>query len=77
LGYCPNRFLYYVYVVCPDVSEECTASVFKVTELVEVHTEILGWKKICQLYRRLEALHYSETVAHIEDERVLVCSSKM
>jgi hypothetical protein len=34
-------FLYYVMVICSDVSKQITASVFRATELVQVHTEVM------------------------------------
>jgi hypothetical protein len=36
---------------CSDVSEERTASIFKVSGLGQVNTEAIWWKKICYYVR--------------------------
>ena len=33
-------------------SDEFTASIFKVTELVPVHNKMMEWNKICHLYMK-------------------------
>jgi hypothetical protein len=34
-----------------SVSQECTVSTFRVTDLIQVDVELVGVKKMCQLYR--------------------------
>jgi len=38
-------------VVISSVSQECTASSFRVTDLIRVDVEGMGGKKMCQLHR--------------------------
>jgi hypothetical protein len=38
-------------VKCSDISEECGASIFMVTELVQVNDVVIQRKKICYLCR--------------------------
>jgi len=39
-------------VVSSSVSQECTASSFRLTDLIWVNVEWMGGKKICQLHAR-------------------------
>jgi hypothetical protein len=36
--------------ICYDFPQECITSIFRVSELVQVDAEEMGWKKMCQLY---------------------------
>jgi hypothetical protein len=38
---------------CSSLLEEHTASMFRVTELLQVDTELMGWKTMCQLHRNV------------------------
>ena len=50
-------WLYFWFLHCilsvasSSVSQECTASTFRVTDLIQVDVELMGGKKMCQLHR--------------------------
>jgi hypothetical protein len=46
------RFLNHAVAICLNVSEECTVSIFRVTELVWLDTKVAGEKKISVIYTR-------------------------
>jgi len=47
-------FLHDVVAKCTDVSEECTAFIFRVTNLVKVKAEVIEWNKCVGCVRIVE-----------------------
>jgi hypothetical protein len=38
---------------CSEVSEQCAAVIFRLTELVQVDAEVVWWNRVFQLYRKV------------------------